>query len=86
MYIKQHQGECRVSKQYVSEIKDRDPVNAVFLVKDKILAMAKNGKPYMNLRLMDKSGDIEARCRRSRLCWPIFSPSRRALLPKCGRN
>ena len=48
-------------KQFVSEIKDRDPVNAVFLVKDKILAMAKNGKPYMNLRLMDKSGDIEAK-------------------------
>ena len=51
----------RVLKQFVSEIKDRDPVNAVFLVKDKILAMAKNGKPYMNLRLMDKSGDIEAK-------------------------
>lgn len=48
-------------KQYVSGIKDRDPVNTVFLVKDKILAMAKNGKPYMNLRLMDKSGDIEAK-------------------------
>ena len=50
-----------MSKQFVNEIKDRDPVNAVFLVKDKILAMAKNGKPYMNLRLMDKSGDIEAK-------------------------
>jgi len=50
-----------VSKQFVSEIKDRDSVTAVFLVKDKILAMAKNGKPYMNLRLMDKSGDIEAK-------------------------
>lgn len=50
-----------MSKQFVSDIKDRDPVNAVFLVKDKILAMAKNGKPYMNLRLMDKSGDIEAK-------------------------
>ena len=50
-----------MSKQFVSEIKDRDVVGAVFLVKDKILAMAKNGKPYMNLRLMDKSGDIEAK-------------------------
>ncbi|MDD2736598.1 MAG: HD domain-containing protein [Desulfuromonadaceae bacterium] len=50
-----------MSKQFVREIKDRDPVNAVFLVKDKIMAMAKNGKPYMNLRLMDKSGDIEAK-------------------------
>ncbi len=50
-----------MSKQFISLIKDRDTVNAVFLVKDKILAMAKNGKPYMNLRLMDKSGEIEAK-------------------------
>lgn len=50
-----------MSKQFVNLIKDRDTVNSIFLVKDKILAMAKNGKPYMNLRLMDKSGDIEAK-------------------------
>ncbi|MEI6215487.1 MAG: HD domain-containing protein [Desulfuromonadales bacterium] len=50
-----------MSKQFISQIKDRDPVNSVFLVKDKVMAMAKNGKPYMNLRLMDKSGDIEAK-------------------------
>lgn len=50
-----------MSKQFINEIKDRDAVQAVFLVKDKIIAMAKNGKPYMNLRLMDKSGDIEAK-------------------------
>jgi 3'-5' exoribonuclease len=50
-----------VAKQYVVDIKDRDQVNAVFLVKDKIMAMAKNGKPYMNLRFMDKSGEIEAK-------------------------
>jgi len=50
-----------VAKQFVAEIKDRDAVNAIFLVKEKIMAMAKNGKPYMNLRLMDKSGDVEAK-------------------------
>ncbi len=50
-----------MAKQYVAEIKDRDTVAAVFLVKDKIMAMAKNGKPYMNLRFMDKSGEIEAK-------------------------
>ena len=60
-YININQEGLRVIKQFVSEIKDRDSVNTVFLVKDKILAMAKNGKPYMNLRLMDKSGDIEAK-------------------------
>jgi len=50
-----------VPKQFVSDIKDRDSVSAVFLVKDKVMAMAKNGKPYMNLRFMDKSGEIEAK-------------------------
>ena len=50
-----------MAKQFVADIKDRDPVAAVFLVKDKIMAMAKNGKPYMNLRLMDKSGEVDAK-------------------------
>jgi len=50
-----------VSKQFICDIKDRDSINSVFLVKDKIMAMAKNGKPYMNLRLMDKSGDIDGK-------------------------
>jgi 3'-5' exoribonuclease len=50
-----------VAKQFIADIKDRDAVNAVFLVKDKIMAMAKNGKPYMNLRFMDKSGEVDAK-------------------------
>jgi 3'-5' exoribonuclease len=50
-----------LSKIFVSSIRDRDQVDSIFLVKDKIMAMAKNGKPYMTLRLMDKSGEIEGR-------------------------
>jgi 3'-5' exoribonuclease len=50
-----------VTRQYVANIKDRDPVKGVFLVKEKIMAMAKNGKPYMNLRFMDKSGEVDAK-------------------------
>ena len=48
-------------KIYVADIRDRDPVDSVFLVKDKITAMAKNGKPYLTLRLMDKTGEIDAK-------------------------
>ncbi len=48
-------------KIYVSSIKDRDQVDEVFLVKEKITAMAKNGKPYLTLRLMDKSGEVDAK-------------------------
>jgi 3'-5' exoribonuclease len=50
-----------LTKIFVKEIHDRDLVSSVFLVKDKITAMAKNGKPYLTVRLMDKSGEIEGR-------------------------
>ncbi len=48
-------------KIFVNEIKDRALVDSVFLVKEKITAMAKNGKPYLTLRLMDKSGEVDAK-------------------------
>lgn len=46
---------------YVNQIKERDQVATVFLVRDKITAMAKNGKPYMTLKLMDSTGEVEAK-------------------------
>ncbi len=48
-------------KIFVNEIRDRAIVDSVFLVKEKITAMAKNGKPYLTLRLMDKSGEVDAK-------------------------
>jgi 3'-5' exoribonuclease len=45
----------------IRDIKDRDHVNGVYLVKEKITAMAKNGKPYLTIRLMDKSGEVDAK-------------------------
>lgn len=50
-----------MTKKYIAQIKDRDPVDAVFLVKEKIMSMAKNGKPYLTLKLMDKSGELDAK-------------------------
>jgi len=50
-----------VKKIYVADIRERDQVESPFLVRDKITAMAKNGKPYLTLRLMDKSGELEGR-------------------------
>ncbi len=46
---------------YVNQIKERDRVESIFLVRDKITAMAKNGKPYMTLKMMDRSGEVEGR-------------------------
>jgi 3'-5' exoribonuclease len=50
-----------VTKIFVSEIRDRTQLDTVFLVKEKITAVARNGKPYLTLHLMDKTGEIEAR-------------------------
>ena len=50
-----------MKKKCVADIKDRDLVDSVFLVKEKILAMAKNGKPYLTLKLMDKTGELDAK-------------------------
>lgn len=46
---------------YVENIKERDLVDSVFLVRDKITATAKNGKPYLTLKLMDRTGEVEGR-------------------------
>ena len=48
-------------KIYINQIKERDRVESIFLVRDKITAMAKNGKPYMTLKLMDRTGEVEGR-------------------------
>ena len=46
---------------YVNQLKERDRVESIFLVRNKITAMAKNGKPYMTLKLMDRTGEVEGR-------------------------
>jgi len=50
-----------VKEIYVEQIRERDWVESPFLVRDKIMAMAKNGKPYMTLKLMDRTGEVEGR-------------------------
>lgn len=54
-------GAVFLKKTYIEDIRERDPINSVFLVRDKNMAMAKNGKPYMNLKLMDRSGEVDGR-------------------------
>ena len=50
-----------VKTQFVTDIQERELVESIFLVKDKVTATAKNGKPYMTIRLMDRSGELEGR-------------------------
>ena len=50
-----------MQKIYVNQIADRDAVDSVFLLREKNLALARNGKPYLVLKLMDRTGEIEGR-------------------------
>lgn len=50
-----------MKKLYVRQIQEREWVDDVFLVRDKIVGMAKNGKPYLTLKLMDRTGEVEGR-------------------------
>lgn len=50
-----------MKKVFVEQIRERDVIESPFLVRDKTLAMAKNGKPYMTVKLVDRSGEIEGR-------------------------
>ncbi len=50
-----------MKKIYVEDIRERDLVDAPFLVRDKIIGMAKNGRAYMTLKLMDRTGEVEGR-------------------------
>ena len=47
--------------QFARSLKDKETVSSPFLVKYSAVAVGKTGKPFMNLVLMDKSGEIEAR-------------------------
>lgn len=46
---------------YIKDIKAGDKVNDIFLVLDKAMAFSQKGSPYLNLRLRDKTGDIDGR-------------------------
>lgn len=50
-----------MKKIFVEQIREREWVDSPFLVRDKIMAMAKNGKPYMTLKLVDRTGEVEGR-------------------------
>ncbi|MBI5809706.1 MAG: HD domain-containing protein, partial [Deltaproteobacteria bacterium] len=50
-----------MKKRFVKDIKEKDHVSDSFLVTRKEIGISKSGKPYINLRIMDSTGEIEAR-------------------------
>jgi 3'-5' exoribonuclease len=47
--------------QFVRDLKEKETVSSPFLVKYSAVGTDKNGKSFMNVVLMDRTGDIEAR-------------------------
>lgn len=50
-----------MEKQTVQNLKDKDSVDAMFLVKEKNVGVGKNGRSFMVLQLGDNTGTIEGR-------------------------
>ncbi len=46
---------------FINTIKDGQNINSLFLIKDMTRAETKNGKPYLMLTLVDRTGEIEGR-------------------------
>lgn len=49
------------SRILVSELKDRDQVQQLFLVHEKHVSLGKNGRPFLSLALGDRSGSLDAK-------------------------
>lgn len=47
--------------QYIRSLQDKDNVDAVYLVKDKVVGVGKNGKSFLALQVGDKTGTVDAR-------------------------
>lgn len=47
--------------RFIRDLKEGDRVGEVYLIKQKIPAVTKNGKPYYNVTLMDKTGELSGK-------------------------
>lgn len=47
--------------KYIRELKEGDRISDIYLIKQKNSAVTKNGKPYDNVTLMDKTGELSAK-------------------------
>lgn len=56
-------------KIYIKDIKTGDKVNEIFLVAEKNLAYSQKGAPYLNLRLKDRTGDVDGKVWENAVDW-----------------
>jgi 3'-5' exoribonuclease len=59
---------------YVKDIKPGEKVNELFLVTEKNLAFSQKGTPYLNVRLKDKTGEVDGKIWENAVEWDkLFS-------------
>jgi 3'-5' exoribonuclease len=61
---------------FAKDIRTGDRVSEVFLAAEKNLAYSQKGAPYLNLRLRDRTGELDGKVWDNALAWD--KPSRRA--------
>jgi 3'-5' exoribonuclease len=54
---------------YVKDIKTGDKISEVFLAGEKTLAFSQKGSPYLNLRLRDRTGEVDGKIWENALAW-----------------
>ena len=47
--------------KYIESLRDGDSIRGVYLCKQKTTAMTKNGKPYENVILQEKTGSVDGK-------------------------
>ncbi len=50
-----------MKKTFIKDLKEKEQVSGAFLVTKKESGVSKSGKPYLNMRIMDATGECEAR-------------------------
>lgn len=50
-----------MKKTFIKDLKEKEQVSGAFLVTKKESGVSKSGKPYLNMRIMDSTGECEAR-------------------------
>jgi 3'-5' exoribonuclease len=54
---------------YVKDINTGDRIDDLFIAAEKTLAYSQKGAPYLNLRLQDRTGDVDAKVWENALAW-----------------
>jgi len=50
-----------MTKTFVSDLTSGQPVDDIFLVRDKAIATTRDGRPYLNVNLIDRTGKVGAK-------------------------